>query len=126
MRIQFRATEAGFEADKYTLSCGVGGTDADGVDHLLNFSRGPEDEDPDEDWGVHLQYAGQENGDYGCVRQCRLSRDRLSVDLSRQLGRLAGVEGFDVVLDVDDPSFERLRSGLPRVLRGLPDALVIE
>jgi hypothetical protein len=125
MRIEFRASEAGFEADGYVLNGWVSGTDADGVEQLLDLSRGPEDEDPHEDWGVHLQWKGQENGAYRCVRRCHLSRDRLTVDLSRTLRGLAGVEGFDVALAIDEPSFEQLRSGLPRIFRGMPAILEI-
>ena len=125
MRIEFRASEAGFEADRYVLNGWVSGTDADGVGQFLNLSRGPEDEDPHEDWGVHLQWKGQENGAYRRVRRCRLSREWLSVDLSRPLRGLAGVEGFDVAMAINEPSFERLRSGLPRIFRGMPDILEI-
>jgi hypothetical protein len=125
MRIEFHASEAGFEADEYVLNGWVSGAGADGESHFLNLSHGPEDEDPHEDWGIHLEFDDQINGCYGCVRRCRLSRDRLSVDLSRQLGRLTGVEGFDVALAIDEPSFERLRSGWPRIFRAMPDVLEI-
>jgi hypothetical protein len=125
MRIAFRASEAGFEAERHVLNGWVSGADADGVERFLQFSQRPEDEDPNEDWGVYLQWEGQENGAYRCVRRCRLSRDRLSVDLSRPLGKLFGVEGFDVALAIDEPSFEQIRSGLPRLFRGIPDVLEI-
>jgi hypothetical protein len=92
------------------------------------FQRAPEHfaEDP----GVHLEYSDQINADYRCVASCRLGPRMLSVDLSRQLGRLAGVDGFDIVLSVSAESLERLASGLRQVFLGtsgmLHEALYIE
>ena len=117
MRIAFRATEGGFVADEYALFCGLTGIDADGAEHYLNFQRSPEGTAADEDWGVYIEYDDQINGDYGHVRKCRLSRDLLSVDLSQQLGTLVGVDGFDIVMAVDDMSYEQVRTGLPRIFR---------
>jgi len=91
MRIAFEATEAGFDPDQYVLVCGVSGDDSAGTPHYLTFSRDAEQNF--EDWGVHVEYDDQSNGDYGCVSGCRLSREALHVVLSRQLGNLAGVEG---------------------------------
>jgi hypothetical protein len=45
MRIAFRATEGGFQADEYALVCGLTGIDADGAEHYLNFQRSPEGSD---------------------------------------------------------------------------------
>ena len=47
----------------------------------------------------------------------------LAVDLSRQLGGVAGVTGFDVALLVSQPVWSSLQEGLPRVLRGRPELL---
>jgi hypothetical protein len=120
MRIAFRATEAGFEADEYALVCGLAGVDADGAEHYLNFQRLPEGAAANEDWGVHIEYDDPINGEYGRVCKCRLSRDELSVDLSQQLGSLVGTDGFDIVLAIDDTSFEQIRTGLPRIFREEP------
>jgi hypothetical protein len=124
MRIAFQATEAAFEADECAIVCGFAGTDADGAEHYLTFQRSPEGEAPGEDWGVHLEFDDQINGQYERIRACRLSRDRLSVDLSQQLGSLAGVEGFDLALAIDDSSFEQVRVGLPRIFREMPSVLL--
>ncbi|MDB5311840.1 MAG: hypothetical protein JWO38_6042, partial [Gemmataceae bacterium] len=127
MRIRFRATDGGFDADDYALLCGVDGPDADGVDHALSFDRLSESAaatDPDDDWGVHTEFDDQSNGEYGRVGQCRLSRTALSVDLSGQLGGLAAVEGFDVELIFSDEVYEQVRAGLTRIFRGMPGVLV--
>src|SRR5437868_5905468 len=116
MRIGFKATHAGLDTNEDALICGVSDSE-----HYLTFSR--DAEDSEEDWGVHLEYDDQSSGDYNCVESCRLSRSELRVSLSRQLGRLAGIEGFDIVLGLDDPSYEMLRAGLGRVFRDIPEAL---
>lgn len=127
MRIEFRAAEGGFEEDEYVLICGVSGNDADGIRHSFHFQRGPEDEPPEEDWGVYAEFDDQGYGGYRRIQRCRLTRDRLSVDLSGPLGHLTGVEGFDVSLAaIDDPSYEQLRAELPRIFRGMPDTLEID
>jgi hypothetical protein len=48
----------------------------------------------------------------------------LSVDLSRQLGTLIGVDGFDIVMAIDDLSYEQVRTGLPRIFRDVPGLLL--
>jgi hypothetical protein len=125
MRIAFRATRGGFEADEYALVCGIIGVDADGAVHYLNFQRSPEGTAADEDWGVCVEYDDQTNGEYGRVRACRLSRDLLSVDLAQQLGSLVGVDGFDVALAIDEMSYERIWTGFPRVFRDHAGLLLI-
>lgn len=128
MRMRFRATDAGFDADEYSIICGVDGRDAAGVEHALSFDRLSDDaaaEEPSDDWGVHTQFDDQSNGGYGCVSHCRLSRRALSVDLAKQLGGLAGVAGFDVELAIDDELYEQVRTGLARIFRGMPGVLVI-
>jgi hypothetical protein len=120
MRLKFEATEAAFVTQDDALVCGVSGADSAGAQHCLTFQR--DAEDTDDDWRIHLEYDDQINGDYDCVRSCRLSRFELQVSLSRQLGRLEGVEGFDILLRVHHTSYEALRSGLERVFRGKLDA----
>jgi hypothetical protein len=128
MRVTFRATDAGFYAYEYSITCGVYGRDAAGVEHALSFDRLSEQaaaEHPVDDWGVHAEFDDQSNGGYGCVSLCRLSRTLLVVDLLKQLGGLAGVEGFDIDLAIDDELYEQVRTGLIRVFRGMPGVLVI-
>jgi hypothetical protein len=111
MRVAFTADEGGFEADEYALVCQVSGGD-----QWLTFQR--DAEDSDEDWGVHLEYADQANGDYRCVAACRLKPESLSVDLSRQLGELVEVSGFDVALRLSPEEWVAVRDGLRQVFRG--------
>jgi len=47
----------------------------------------------------------------------------LSVDLALQLGRLAGVTGFDVALQLSPEQWAAVRDGLRRVFRGHSDLL---
>ena len=117
MRITFRATNGRFEADEYALVCGLIGVDADGAVHYLNFQQSPEGTAADQDGGVYIEYGDQINGEYGRVRQCRSSRDLLSVDLSQQLGTLVGVDGFDIAMAIDDLTYEQIRTGLSRIFR---------
>ncbi len=89
MRISFAADEGGFDADEYTLACGVAGSG-----HYLSLQQ--DAEEADKDWGIHLEFDDQSNGDYDCVGACRFGPESLSLDLIRPLGGLAGVTGFDV------------------------------
>lgn len=116
MRISFTADEGKLDANEDTLTCGVSG---DGK--WLVFQR--DAEDSDEDWGIHLEYTDQSNGDYECVAACRLGPDLLSVDLSRQLGQLKSITGFDVALRISPEEYANVRSGLRRVFRGHLDML---
>jgi hypothetical protein len=116
MRVAFTADEGGFDADEYALVCGVAGEG-----HYLTLQR--DAEGSGEDWGVHIEHDDQSNGNYGCVAACRLGPESLSVDLSRQLGRLAGVTGFDVALRLGPDQFSAMRAGLRRVFRGIPGVL---
>lgn len=120
MRVAFRASNAAFEAQgEGALVCGV-----TGEHEYLVFQRHPED--GEEDRGVHLEYGDQANGDYGRIAECRLTRERLHVDLSGGLGNLEEVDGFDVALAIEDESFEALRDGLRQVFRGKAALLQIE
>ena len=128
MRVRFRAMDAGFDADEYSIICGVDGRDAAGAEHALSFDRLSEEAaavDQADDWGVHAQFDDQSNGEYGCVGQCRLSRASLSVDLAKPLGHLAGVEGFDVELAITEELYQQVRAGFARVFRNMPGILVI-
>jgi hypothetical protein len=118
-RVTFEATQAAFESSSEVLICGV----SDGANRYLVFQRS-DGEAADAD-GVHLEYSDQINGGYRCVRHCALSRTGLSVDLSRQLGDLRGVEGFDVHLRIADADYAKFRIGLQSVFRDTPDVLAV-
>ena len=126
MRIILHATMGSFEADEFALVLGLTGIDPNGAEHYLIVQRALDGGKPEEDWGVHIEFDDQINGQYDRVQKFRLSRERLSVDLTEQLGTLAGVEGFDVELDLDDSTFALIRTGMPRNFRGTIDVLAIE
>jgi hypothetical protein len=119
MRIAFRATEAAFEAHDQALICGV----AAGPDMYLTFQRAIEGSADDD--GIYLEHRDQINGQYGCISTCRVGRTQLSVDLTRQLGALAGVKGFDVALAIDEASYEKLCAGLQRIFHDHSDVLIV-
>jgi hypothetical protein len=119
MRITFTAHQVGFHEDDELIVCGV--TDDH---HYLTFQR--DGEAADDDWGVHLEYLDQSNGSYDAISVCRLTRERLRVDLSRQLGQLVDVTGFDVELRIDEGAYGALRHGLTHVFRDRPGVLIVE
>ena len=114
MRIEFTADTATFDEVDEALVAGL--AVGDGTEAYLLFQRSAAD-GPD-DLGVHLEYNDQATSAYNLISACRLSRRRVEVDLSGSLGSLRGVEGFDVVLAVDDEAFKRFADGLTRVFRG--------
>jgi hypothetical protein len=123
MRLEFCASEGVFSDERdpliHCLICGLSGKDSSGTEHYLNFQRGYENEDPTEDWGVHCEFDDQANGDYNCVSLCRLTRDTLEVELTHSADRRMRYTG--VVVDVsglEEPAFDAIRKGLPRIFRG--------
>lgn len=118
-RVAFNATKSAFEVSDGALVCGV----SDDGDMYLMFQRAPEGAEDDD--GVYLEHTDQINSGYDCIRQCKLKRTLLSVDLSRQLGRLRDVEGFDVRLDIPDAAYTLLLTGLRRVFRDQTHVLTV-
>ena len=125
MRIAFRAIDGGWLSDEDTMGFSFGGIDEAGCEHYLNLQRSPKDDD--DDWGIHLEFDDQIWGDYGSVKQCRLTRDMLSVDICGPLSEHLGeVDGFDVRLSrISNESYDELRRELPRAFRGFEDQLVL-
>ena len=117
MRVAFAAVEGGFDADEYALVVGVAGEG-----HYLVLQR--DAEGAGEDWGIHLEYDDQSNGEYECVGACRIGSGILSVDLIGPLGQLAGVTGFDVMLRLDTAHLQAVQEGLGRVFRGQAHLLI--
>jgi len=120
MRISFVATEAEFDDGEYSLVAGVSRTIGDQIEHAVSFDRLSEvaaEEEPDEDWGINLQYNDQGYSGYDCIARCVLTRDSLRVDLSKQLGALADVRGIDATIEVADSEYQRFLAGMRRVFR---------
>jgi hypothetical protein len=118
MNISFTATEASFEVEEYALILAV-----EGSNNTLVFQR--DSENSFEDWGLYLEFGEQHNGGYECVSSCYLNRKSLQVNLSNQLGELEGITSFEIVLEIDDNSYNILLEGLPRVFRDMSDSLHI-
>ncbi|HEY7428406.1 MAG TPA: Imm10 family immunity protein [Gemmataceae bacterium] len=122
MDLEFRAREGGFEGGGDSIDClicGVSGQDSAGVEHYLNFQRGFENGDLADDWGVHCEFDDQINGDYNCVRRCRLTRTVLEVELSHPIDWQKKYTGVSVdISELDETTFDAMRDGLPRIFRG--------
>ena len=122
MRLPFDATDFGFESNKHALVCGLSGCDATGQTHYLTISRDAEDNF--EDWGVHLEFDDQANGEYDCISRCELERVALRVDLTGKLREQTKISGFDLALRIDDDRFDLLQHALRRIFRGKSAVLV--
>ena len=127
MRVEFQATEGGFLADEDAIGFTLGGGDEAGNKHYLNLQRSPESSDPEDDWGIYLEFDDQANSGYGCLAMCRLCRQRLSIEFSKPLGRwLPRLVGIEVgLLGISDGTYEELRRELPRAFRDFEAQLVI-
>jgi len=96
-----------------------GGEDED-MEHFLNFQKSV---DGDMLGGIYLEYNGQENGGYDNVKLCELTRDKMTLQLAKQLGDLQDVEGFDVSLDFGDDIFNDVKEFLTRIFEGYEELL---
>jgi hypothetical protein len=114
MRGSFTADTATFDEIERAFVAGL--ATGDGSQGYLVFQRSLPDDSRDE--GVYLEYNDQACSGYNLIASCRLSRERLELDLSRPLGDLNDVTGIDVELHVDDASYEQFSRGLKQVFRG--------
>jgi hypothetical protein len=114
----FLGVEIGVMADHGVHVCGVRGES----DEYVIFQRGESDMSTSD---IHFEYVDQINGGYDFVRECRLSRGRLIIELSRPIPSMPGVDGIDVSLDVDESAFQLLRGGLETIFAPCPERLVI-
>jgi hypothetical protein len=116
--LAFTATEAGADEDEYALVAGV----ARG-DQYVTFQR--DAEGSNDDWGIHFGFNDQINGDYECIRQCTVSRNRLHVELTRPIDWQKRISTVDVELDVRDEDFKEFVEILRRIFRGRESLLTI-
>jgi len=117
MRASFSGVEVGAVMDHGVHVCSVRG---ENEQHVL-FQRGDTDMSASE---IHFEYVDQGNGGYDFVRECRLSRRHLVIELSKPIRSMPGVEGIDVSLAVDDSAFQALQSGLEAIFAPCPERLV--
>jgi len=82
-------------------------------------------EDPDNEWGVYVEYTDELDCAYDCVETCVLCADALEVELSKPLGPRSGVMAFRVVLSLSASDRSVLEDGLRAVFRGRERALDI-
>jgi hypothetical protein len=116
MRLRLRASQAEFVDDGYALILGLAGTNETG-EHRLILQQINESVDPDEDWGVHLEWDDQSQSEYDAIMKCRLTGASLTIDLSKPLGALPETTGFDVELSAEGVAYVALVDGLKRVFR---------
>lgn len=114
MRIEFTAQDLFFENDGDVAYANLMGGEGDEPEHFLIFQRGLMDGDQ----AIHLEYNDQSNGAYDCIATCHLEREQLTVDLTRPLGALADVTGFDVALALDDSTYEELVAAFDLFFQG--------
>lgn len=113
MRVSFIADTATFDKIEGTLVAGLASNKSG--KHLV-FQRSASD-DP-EGWGIYLEYSDQGYSGYNAITGCRVSRERVEIDLSKPLGNLTNVTGIDVDLQVDTLSYEQFLYGLKQIFRG--------
>ena len=117
MRASFWGVEVGVLLDHGVHLCGVRGPNEQ---HVL-FQLGEAETSPDD---IHFEFNEQGNGGYDFVRACRLSRQLLSIELSKPIRAMPGVAGIDVTLEIDDASYQSLRIGLATIFASCPERLV--
>ena len=130
MRLEFLADKGGFYTPDdpmiFCLLCAIGGINADGLEHHMTLQRGTEDEDPDEDWGIHFCFDDQINGAYNCIHRCRLTRSLIEVVLLNPIDPKEKITTVAAnIANLDDPTFMAIRNGLPRIFRAHEEILEI-
>lgn len=105
MRATFSGVEVAVLINKGVHLCGVRGV---GDEYVL-FQHGETELAPAD---IHFEYLNRAGGGYDCVGECRLSRNKLSIDLTKKLRGFPEVEGVDVALEIDELSYRKLADGL--------------
>lgn len=89
-------------------------------EHYFNFQRSLEPGNTD---GIYTEYNGQENGGFNMIKHCQFSHNKMTIQLSQQLGSLQGIDGFDMSLNLEDDVLDELKNFLFRVFQGYEDIL---
>lgn len=127
MRVAFHVTpDSGVLIDQSYIGFSFGGPDSEGRMHSLDLIRAPGFSPDEVDWGPYLEFDGLENREFEIIA-CRLSRERLSLDLSRPFaGQPNGPVGFELSLTgLSDERYRELARWLPLALRGFTERLQI-
>lgn len=118
--LSFTATETGIDENKYAL---VAGLASSGSRQWVTFQRVAEG--ADEDWGIHFEFNDQINGAYECIRHCKLTRNRLLVDLKYPIDQQKKITTFDLELNVSERGFTIFVEMLRRIFRQRESLLAI-
>jgi hypothetical protein len=115
MRVKFNVDTATFDeiCNAYVASLSIGDCN---LGYLILQRAAATDGGHDS--GIFLEYNDADYSGYDLVASCRVSRNRVRVDLSRPFAGLDRVEGFDIGLNIDDPSYRNFVSGLEKIFRG--------
>jgi len=73
--------------------------------------------DSNDDFGIYLEFCDQINSGYNLISECRISDEKISIDLKGSMDGL--IEGFDVEFTNSDS----IKKDLCRVFRGQEDKL---
>lgn len=122
MRIQFIAKQIGF-SDEDALVFGIYGLDEAGAEHYLLLQR--DRFDSEQDWGVHLEYDDQSNGDYNLADLCFFTSSFLSIDLNVEAAKLRKITGVEARFSLDDNRFQSHAAHLRAIFRGTQGKLRI-
>ena len=117
MRARFRGVEVGVLQDHGVHLCGIRGPNEQ---HVL-FQLGEAETSPAD---IHFEFNEQGNGGFDFVRACRISRQLLSIELSKPIRTMPDVDGIDVTLEVDDVAYQSLQIGLETIFAPCPERLV--
>jgi hypothetical protein len=74
------------------------------------------------DLGVYVELNDQSNSGYGLIRECRIGREEVVVDLTQAL---TGAVTIRVKLSVDDEAFREFMEGMNNVFRGSDNLFVM-
>jgi len=117
MRANFSGIEISVLLEHGVHLCGIRGPN----DEYILFQRGETDTSASD---IHFEYVDQVNSGYDVVRECRLSRQLLVIELSKPMHSVPDVAGIDVSLHVDESAYQSLRNGLEKIFAPCPERFV--
>lgn len=112
-KVGFSGVEVAVLLEHGVHVCGVRGAD----EKYVLFQRG----ESEGAGSIHFEYSSQLHGGYDLVRECRLSRRCLSIDLSQPFRSMPGAATIEVSLEIEDAAFDTFRKGLEAVFAPCPE-----